>query len=195
MSAFADLVARMSRISRHARVGLAAACADNVKPLYESLSEDNDSSAFSQSTDACWRFAETGQEGSVELERLCQRMKDLASYYYDDMDDAYLAELVTVALRALETMSNDEQAAAEAAARALDGALGVAESALEECEQRLGAAVEPSDEEFSPRAWKEATLAVAERHAGLVTKSIFAEIPPPEGKEVRDFLANREQAR
>jgi hypothetical protein len=121
------------------------------------------------------------------LQRLKQRLKDVIEYYYDD-DYQFLADVVTVPLRTLEAIDDDEEASALATARVLTTIINVADCA----EVELLPPGRPSTETFEAEemAWQASALDVAERHGGPANRAMFASISPAGGPQwLRRFLA------
>ncbi len=187
MSRFDDLIARVGRIQRLARIALVSQCAERARPVYEALREDSDPTAFTDTIECGWRYAETGLREARVLHDLTGRVGRLLEDYLE-MEHALLSDAVKVPLRLLQAMDEEEEASALATARALSSGRAVADGA----EAAILPPGRPTTGTFQAEEerWQEAALDIAARWRGPASRSMFSTIVPTEGPQwLRHFLA------
>lgn len=189
MTWFDSLVTRVARIERGVRIALATACAERCLPVYQALREDADEAAFTEALAVGQRVAETGERSPARELELERRLRTLVEDYLD-MGYSVLSDAVTVVLRVVQSLDEDESASATAVARALASALSVADGAeammLPPARETSGAF--QAEEE----AWQTAAMDLAEGWHGSVRRGMFASIPPTDGPAwQRRFLSSR----
>lgn len=176
MDWFETLVARAAGIPLPARVALACQCAERAHPVYQALREDADEAAFMDATECGWRFALSGERDDDAILSITQRIEALLQNYIE-LDHDLMRNVVTVPLRALQTMQGDEKASALAAARALVSALDIDVADLAD-EAMLMAVDEedPQDGMAGEQRWQAAALEIAESWRGHASRSMFTSI-------------------
>lgn|SRR5690349_18445353 len=173
MDWFESVIARTARIRLHARVALACQCAERGHEVYKALREDADEAAFADATECGWRFALSGERDASAVLSLTQRIEALIQNY-TEMEYHLLCDVITVPLRALQTMQDDEKASAIAAARALASALDVADGA--EAAILMAGKQVSGDFLAEEERWQAAALEIAEGWRGYASRSMFASI-------------------
>jgi hypothetical protein len=190
MDWFETVMARAARIRLHARVALACQCAERGRPVYKALREDADGAAFTDATEYCWRFAVSGERDAGAILSLTQRIEALIENY-TEMDYHLLCDVVTVPLRALQAMQDDDKASAVATARALTSALDVADGA--EAAILMPGKQLSGDFLAEEERWQAAALDIAEGWRGYASRSMFASISVGTWPQwVSRFLAARQ---
>jgi hypothetical protein len=187
MDWFETLVARTARIRLHARVALACQCAERDRAVYQALREDADEAAFADATECGWRFAVSGERDAGAILSITQRIEALIDDY-TEMDYDLLCNVMTVPLRALQAMQDDEKTSSIATARALTSALDVADGA----EAAILMPGKQASEEFlaEEERWQAAALDIAESWRGYASRSMFASISVAGGPQwIGRFLA------
>lgn len=182
------LVERLSKIERGPRIALACHSAVRIQPVYDACWGGHHDPAYAEAVELAWQHAEAGAVDPSTAARVEAALRDLVDSYYDEVDYALLAKLVTVALRVVEALADDEAASALAVARALYSSLDVAGSA--EAETRPPGSSEPEEAEEEEKAWQDAAIGLAEAWRGPASRGMFDTIPPAGGPRwLQDRLA------
>lgn len=171
MDSFDALVGRLAKIERGARIALACQSAVRVEPVYDACWGHREP-AYAAAVELAWRHvAGDDPDPAASIDALTGRL----DYYYDEDEEPYalMAQVVTVALRAVEALDADAAASALAVARALYTAIDVAGGA--EAETRAPWINEPEEAEAEEQAWQEAAIRIAE--TGPAARDMFDALP------------------
>jgi hypothetical protein len=172
---FDSLVERLRVIERGPRIALACQCAVRVQPVYDAhLGEE--SPVYFAAVELAWRHAEGGARDPETAARAEAAVRELVDFHYDEEDYALMAEVATVALRAVQALDDQDAASALAVARALSSAQEVADSA--EAEAGGPFADEPEQAIAEEKTWQEAAITVAEARQGPAARDMFDAIEP-----------------
>jgi hypothetical protein len=170
---------RVRTASPQARTALVSECAERVYPLYEEMWWGSYYVAVRRAIEMGWNFA-CGLPIDAELKaRYLEHVLDAVTFFREDTtQDSLLANPLTVALRVLQSMVEDEEESCLAVARGLGSTLSSAQSAGHT----------PGDDDTSARAmaeeeaWQEAALARIDGWQGVAKRDMFDAIgeKPPE---------------
>jgi hypothetical protein len=196
MSWISTMTQRLRGVNRFARVALAAEAADRVLSVHEKDWYGNPSPDVARGIEIAWAFACGNVVDQTEV-AACRAELEGVMDYYNDESIAHVAESVTASLRALESMSADEQESCLAAARALMTGQAVAAfcegDVLEEkpAQRKKGSAGAEEED------WQLKAVTLAEGWKGVARKNMFVPLndkPPKWLVEWEEYIAERHAA-
>jgi hypothetical protein len=169
---------RVREASPQARTALVSECAERVYPLYEEMWGGSYYVAVRRGIEMGWNFA-CGLPIDEDLKaRLLEHMLDAVTFFREDATrDDLLANPLTVALRGLQSMVEDEEESCLAVARGLGSTLSSAQSAGNR----------PRDDDNEKRAmaeeeaWQDEALTLIDGWQGVAKRDMFdtiGEKPP-----------------
>jgi hypothetical protein len=186
---FDSLIERMAMIDRGPRIALACQCAVRVQPVYDAHVGAGDP-VYVEAVELAWRYAEGGAGDPEAAARVEAAVRERVDFHYDEEDYALMAEVATVALRAVQALDDHDAESALAVARALISAQEVADSA--EAEAQGPFSREPEQAAAEEEAWQEAAIAIAEARHGPAARDMFDAISPAgRPRWLRTLLASK----
>lgn len=175
MDPFDILLERLAKIERAPRVALACQCAVRAQPVYDACWIGDHDPVYAEAVELAWRHAEGGGPDPAAISRIEAALRALLDFYYDE-EYQLMANVVTVALRAIQALDEEEAASALAVARALTSCRAVADGA--EAEARPPRSREPEEADAEEKAWQVAAIDIAEAWHGPASRDMFDAIPP-----------------
>ncbi len=169
-----DLKAMLRALSPKLQTALATACAERVYRVWEEHWVGDYSPSVKDTVELGWAYVTDTEVSRGKRKKLLADIRPLVAYLNED-GLTILASAVTVSLRVLESMTDDNQASALALQRALGSALYVAKLAG----QISGQGAEESEKEEMD--WQEAALARAKTWQQPCDRKMFdglGETPP-----------------
>jgi hypothetical protein len=182
MGMLETLKMRASKASPLARTALVSECAERVYPIYEEMWWGSFYVAVRRAIEMGWNFG-CGLPIDAALKgRYLEHVQDAVTFYREEAtEDALLANPVTVALRVLESMVEDEEQSCLAVARGLLSTLNSAKVAEAMADRHT-----PRDDNMKravaeEEAWQEAALTLIDGWNGVAKRNMFdgiGEKPP-----------------
>jgi hypothetical protein len=190
---------RVRQASPQARSALVSECAERVYPIYEEMWWGSFYVAVRRAIEMGWNFG-CGLPIDAALKgRYLEHVQDAVTFYREEAtEDALLANPVTVALRVLESMVEDEEQSCLAVARGLLSTLNSAKVAEAMADRHT-----PRDDNMKravaeEEAWQEAALTLIDGWQGVAKRDMFDGIgeKPPDWLfdwRMRRYRADRER--
>jgi hypothetical protein len=196
MSWISTMTQRLRGVNRFGRVALAAEAAERVLSVHEKEWTASHAPEVARGIEIAWTFACGNVVDQTEVAACTAELQDLVTYYHEE-GITEVAESVTASLRALQSMSTDEQESSLAAARALITAQTVANVCegyvLEEkpAQRKDGSAMAEEED------WQLKAVILTEGWKGVARKDMFVPLndkPPKWLVEWEEYIAERDAA-
>jgi hypothetical protein len=173
---------RVRKASPQARTALVSECAERVYPIYEEMWWGSFYISVRRAIEMGWNFG-CGLPIDEELKaRYLEHVLDAVTYYLKEAtEDRLLASTVTVALRVLESMVQDEEESCFAVARGLLSARRVANGAEAIADRHTHREDKTKRARAEEEAWQEAALTLIDGWQGVTKRDMFdgiGEKPP-----------------
>ena len=172
---------RVRKASLNARTALVSECAERVYPLYEEMWRGSYYVAVRRGIEMGWNFACRLPIDEELKVRYLKHVLDAVTFFREDATrDDLLADPLTVALRVLQSIVEDEEDSCLAVARGLGSTVSSAQSAGDAPSNDDNAKLALAEEE----AWQEEAFTLIDGWQGVAKRDMFDAI----GEKPPDWL-------
>lgn len=196
MSLIQKLIERLRPLKPNARIALAAECAERIYPIYEHCWVGTYSELVRRSIEISWAHACGEKVDQAELEACLIEVRDLVAFYLEDESIEVLSSTVTVVLRALEAITNNEEDSSLAVSRALLSTLSAAQSAEVMTHRKIGGEGQIEVAMQEEKKWQEMAFRLLENKKDfMICRDMFKSLGDKPSKWLTDWEKSTRKSR
>jgi hypothetical protein len=190
MSLIEELMERLRKGSRHARIALAAECGARVYPIYDEYWVGDFYESVRRSVNLVWSYASGSTIDDADARACAQEVKEILDFYGDE-EISILLQTVSVILYALESLTEDDAASTLAVARSLAVARDVAQSAEAMANEGVPRGSRTEWAVAWEEDWQDHALSIVDGWKGLARRDMFDALDDKPPKWLLDWRSRR----